>query len=38
MVLKSVIWKDALKNIIFTLIYSFILLTLGVVSFEKQEL
>jgi ABC-2 type transport system permease protein len=37
-ILKSVIWEDALKNIIFTLIYSFILLTLGVVSFEKQEL
>ncbi|MGC9002389.1 MAG: ABC transporter permease subunit [Dictyoglomus sp.] len=37
-ILKGVLWKDAIKNIIFTLIYSFILLFLSIIHFENEEL
>jgi len=37
-IVNGAIWKDAFKNIIFTLLYSIILITIGIIYFDKQEL
>lgn len=37
-IIKGVLWKDSLKTITFTFFYSFILIFLGILYFENQEL
>lgn len=37
-IVKGVLWKDSLKTIISTIVYSFILIIAGVLYFENQEL
>lgn len=37
-IVKGTIWKDAFKNISFTFLYSIILITIGIIYFDKQEL
>ncbi len=37
-IVKGVIWKDAIENISTVIIYSVILITLGIIYFEQQEL